>query len=212
MKPLHVLILILALSETSLGRPVQPNPETERRPSFTWKKYLPTIGAIGIIGSLIALVFFGTRHDEAYNAIDTIDRLKHNPKLQALPEEDREYLFNTRIQHIGKEEGMHEETREDLEDNDVFHGLPLSRKMPETTGMKRPAIKKLLSVHKKLEKGEKKIKEAQLSLYLAKAEEKTARLAAGEIIASDWKNAVDKAMGISPEPESEKSVENLRTV
>jgi len=199
MKPLHVLILILALSETSLGRPVQPNPETERRPSFTWKKYLPTIGAIGIIGSLIALVFFGTRHDEAYNAIDTIDRLKHNPKLQALPEEDREYLFDTRIQYIGKESGMEEESRENLDNDDIFHGLPLSRDMPDTTGMKRSAIKKLVSIHKKLEKGEKKIMQAQQSVHSAKAEERTARFAAGEIIATDWKEAVKQAVGRSSE-------------
>jgi len=199
MKPLHVLILILALSETSLGRPVQPNPETERRPSFTWKKYLPTIGAIGIIGSLIALVFFGTRHDEAYNAIDTIDRLKHNPKLQALPEEDREYLFNTRIQYIGNENGMEEDSRENLEDDDIFYGLPLSRDMPDTTGMKRAAIKKLVSIHKKLEKGEKKIMEAQQSVHSAKDEERTARFAAGEIIATDWKEAVKQAVGRSSE-------------
>ena len=199
MKPLHVLILILALSETSLGRPVQPNPETERRPSFTWKKYLPTIGAIGIIGSLIALVFFGTRHDEAYNAIDTIDRLKHNPKLQALPEEDREYLFNTRIQYIGNENGMEEDSRENLEDDDIFYGLPLSRGMPDTTGMKRSAIKKLVSIHKKLEKGEKKIMQAQQSVHSDKAEERTARFAAGEIIATDWKEAVKQAVGRSSE-------------
>jgi hypothetical protein len=206
MKPLHALILILALSETSLGRPVQPNPETESRPSFAWKKYLPTIGAIGIIGSLIALVFFGTRHDEAYNAIDTIDRLKHNPKLQALQEEDREYLFDTRIQYIGKENGMEEESRENLEDGDIFHGLPLSRDMPDTTGMKRSAIKKLLGVHKKLEKGEKKIMEAQQSVHSAKDEERTARFAAGEIIATDWKEAVKQAVGHSSEPQSENNI------
>ena len=206
MKHLHALILILALSETSLGRPVQPNPETESRPSFAWKKYLPTIGAIGIVGSLIALVFFGTRHDEAYNAIDTIDRLRHNPKLQALPEEDQEYLFDTRIQYIGKENGMEEESRENLEDGDTFHGLPLLRDMPDTTGMKRSTIKKLLSVHKKLEKGEKKIMEAQQLVHSAKDEERTARFAAGEIIATDWKEAVKQALDPSSEPQSENSI------
>jgi|SRR5277367_444277 hypothetical protein len=206
MKHLHALILILALSETFLAHPVPANPETERRRTIAWKKYLPTVGVIGTIGSLFAIIFLGTRHDEAYNAIDTVDRLKDNPKVQALPEEDRDYLFNTRIQYIGKEKEMQEDSREDLEDYDVFHGLPLTREMPDTTGMRRSAIKKLLSVHKKLEKGEAKIKAAQESVLSAEAEERTARFAAGEIIATGWKEAVEKATASRPETERENGV------
>lgn len=193
MKPLQALVLILALSETLLARPILPQPDIEHRPSFPWKKYLRTIGAIGIIGSLFALVFLGTKHDEAYNAIDSLDRLKNDPKVVALSEEQREYLLNGRIQHIGREMDLIDMKREEIEGNDFLLGFPVSTDMPDTTGMRKSAVKKLVSVHKKAAKAEEKLKEAKKRVDEAKREEAHTRIAACEIIATDWNPAVKQA-------------------
>jgi len=193
MKPLQTLVLILALSETLLARPIPSQPNTEYRPSFPWKRYLPTIGAIGVIGSLFALVLLGTKHNEAYNTIESVDRLKHDPKVAALPPEDREYLFS-RIQHIGREKDLPEEQREEMEGNDYLHGFPASIEMPGTTGMGKSAIKKISSVYRKLAKAEEKLGQAKIDVDLARKEETNRRWEAGEMIATEWRNAVDEAL------------------
>jgi hypothetical protein len=44
--------------------------------NILWEKYLPTIGAVGILGALASLVFFGTHVDQKYQSLQT-EAAKH---------------------------------------------------------------------------------------------------------------------------------------
>ena len=88
---------------------------------------------------------------------------------------------------------MWEGRREELEGNDLLHGIPVTREMPDTTGMDKAAVKKLLRVHEKLEKEEVKLKHAVQEVRKAKIEELMSRKNAAEIIGKDWREAVERA-------------------
>jgi hypothetical protein len=76
MKFLVSLLYLLAITK---GLQASPTPiDRERNEISTrslWdillEKYLPTIGAVGIVGTLAGLVFFGTHVDQKYQRLQT---------------------------------------------------------------------------------------------------------------------------------------------
>lgn len=73
------LLYLLAIAK---GLQASPTPLDRERNEVSssslwnilWEKYLPTIGAVGILGTLAGLVFFGTHVDQNYQSLETEER------------------------------------------------------------------------------------------------------------------------------------------
>jgi pimeloyl-CoA synthetase len=191
------LLVILAFADSLLAVPIP-----RERKSVSWKKFVPTIAAVAIVGSVLGLVFLGTKADEAYNSIQTAELADTQSKLFTLNKEDRGYLM-LRKEHVAEEVAPEDaELREGQDMVLGFHKL----EMIDTEGMDRAKIREVrkaylatkqafdkaadaVSLKKKLEN---EVKEAT-----AKADR--AKLEATVLWGVDWRNAVNKAKEAAPD-------------
>jgi hypothetical protein len=188
MKVFVPLLFIFTFSDILLAYPI-PESQNKRSISIPWKKYLPTLGAVGLVGTLAAIIFLGTKADEAYKAVKTVEQSEADAKFLALPVEDQVY-FMKRMQSLGKvAPGQSEEK---LEAQDLIHGWP-KLEMPETAGMDKSTRRELEAVHRKLEIALNEVATTQENLKKAETEVSNAQFSAGVLALTEWRQALKKA-------------------
>lgn len=201
---LHI-VLLLSLFEGFFALPI-PNAAKPRQnflSKFQWKKYLPIVGTIGILGAAGAVYFIGTKADEAIAAIQKVQTDPMHGKYLMLSEGEREYV-EKRAKLFGEE--LDERGKAIVEFTDKVHGWP-KLEMPDTTGMAERDVRQLKAAYKRLDKAMKKIEKAKAkeSEVNEQKEEvferrRKAQMHAAIIAATDWKEAVTKAREQSVAP------------
>lgn len=199
MKFVISIVILLALSETLLARPI-PDSDRRRSVSIPWRKYLPTLGAIGLIGTLAGLVFLGTKADEAFKSAKVVTESETDARYQSLSPKDRNYLL-IRMGSLGEE--LPKSDRESREVYDKMNGWP-EMEMPDVSGMDRATRKEIKSKYRKLESAMNKVallqesvQKATDTLKRAEVNHTEAKYVAAVIAATEWKEALDKATGQS---------------
>ena len=197
-----LFFLILVLSDTGFARPI-PNDIRRRSISIQWRKYLPTLGALGILGGLVGLIVLGTKADEAYNAAKVVTESEAEVRFSSLSPNTQEYLVR-RLEFIG-EKNLPQSQKESVEAQDLLHGWPPSE-MPDTRGMDRSTRQKLKSAFKNYQRAMGKVEitqklkdKALVTADQADTEHKEAKFHAALIAATEWKEAYEKAKGQLPE-------------
>jgi hypothetical protein len=195
MRHLSHFLLIFVLSQSVLSRPL-PIQDAGWRPKISWRQWIPTLGAVGILGGIIGIVFLGTKADEAYKAAEVVKDSEITAKYSSLPTRER-IIISQREGYIGKE--LSREEAKMVEVWDITHGWP-DIEMPDSTGMNRAARKELGSVHRKLQNAVNTAILAQEERQKTSTEAEKARKQmyeaqhnAAVIIATDWKSALRKA-------------------
>jgi len=199
MKFILALLCLLATADTLWAHPIPAESKGQRRGiSIPWRKIIPPVGTLAIIGGLAGLVYLGTKADEAYAALKTLDESEFEAKYQSLDSQDQVYL-DTRSQYIGRR--LTEEEKATLAEMDEKHGWP-NMEMPDTRKMNQEDKHMLEKVHgrlrhalEKLERTNQSMAKAVLNAERAKAEQHEAQLQAAVIAATDWKQALHKVQG-----------------
>ena len=193
------LMCLLSLFETIFSLPIEG--VSERQPSSTsisWKRFLPTIGTLGLLASLIGIVVLGTRADEAYKAMKMVEKSTVDAKYFSLPFSEQNYVVR-RMEFIGKD--MSEDEREQMEGEDLLHGWP-PFEMPDTSQMGKAtknalktAYKSLKSAIHEVDKAEEKVQDTMRQVEAAVRDKKQAQYLAAVVAATEWKDALAKAKG-----------------
>ena len=197
-----LFFLILALSDTIFARPI-PNDINRRSISIPWRKYLPTLGALGILGGLVGLIILGTKADEAYKSAKIVTESEAETRYSSLTPNTQEYLLQ-RLEFIG-EKNLPQSKKEDIEAQDLLHGWPPS-KMPDMRGMDRSTRRELKSAFQNYQRAMGKVEiiqelkdKALKTVAQADIEHKEAQYHAALIAATEWKEAYEKAKAQIPE-------------
>jgi hypothetical protein len=195
MKLFCKIVILLSLSEAFFALPI-PNADRRRSISIPWRKYLPTIGALGLLGSLAALTFLGTKADEVFKSRKMLRDGETEAKFASLPPGEQNY-FVYRMSMLGQE--LTPSLKESTQAMDQANGWP-KLEMPDLSGLDRATRKEIKSKYGKLqdamnkvaltqESREKAVAEAQLaeSIY------RNAQYEAAVIARMEWKEALGKA-------------------
>jgi hypothetical protein len=194
MRTIFPFILFLTLSKACLGIPIgDENKLTRRSVSSSWKKYLPFIGTVGLLGGLAGIVILGTKADETYKAAQVIEAGKITAEYMALPANQQTYLDSRKVS-IGKE--LSDEQRNQLMAEDRMFGWP-SMEMPDTKGLDLKSRQILQSAHKKLQTAIDKASVTQRQADNINQQLKAAQFKAAVMAATEWKQALD---GVKPRP------------
>ena len=190
------ILLLLALSKAVFARPVT-NSIHRQSTSIPWRKYLPTLGALGIVGSLVGLIFLGTKADEAYKSAKVVTESEANARYSTLTPDTREYLLQ-RLEFIG-EKNLPQWQKDDIAEDDLLHGWPPAE-MPDTHGMDRSTRRELTLAYQNFQKAMGKVEIAQElkdkafnTAVQAGNKHKEAQYHAALIAATEWKDAYEKA-------------------
>lgn len=156
---------------------------------------MPTLGALGILGGLVGLIFLGTKADEAYKSAKVVTESEAEVKFSSLTPDTREYLVQ-RLDFIGEKN-----LPQHIETHDLLYGWPPSE-MPDTHGMDKSTRQELKSAFKNYQRAMGKVEitqelkdKALVRIALAKLEHKEAQYHAALIAATEWKEAYEKAKG-----------------
>ena len=156
---------------------------------------MPTLGALGILGGLVGLIFLGTKADEAYKSAKVVTESEAEVKFSSLTPDTREYLVQ-RLDFIGEKN-----LPQHIETHDLLYGWPPSE-MPDTHGMDKSTRQELKSAFKNYQRAMGKVEitqelkdKALVRTALAKIEHKEAQYHAALIAATEWKEAYEKAKG-----------------
>lgn len=180
-------IFVLTLSNVCSGLPVPD--ETESKSVFSaWKKYLPLIGTVGLLGGLAGIVFLGTKADEAYKASHAVEDAQKSVEYMSLPAQQQSYL-DMRKASIGQD--LTPEERNQLAEQDKQWGWP-SMEMPDTSGLDGKSRKALQSAYRKLQTEVDKASQTQRQLNHVSQELKAAQFQAAMITATEWKQALEQ--------------------
>ena len=196
MKLSFLLLILLSLSDAAWSRPL---PTMGRKSiSIPWKKYLPTLGAIGLLGSIVGIVFLGTKADGAFRTIKTLKTTEAETLYLSLPAKDQNYLIQ-RMSYIG--ESLKDEEKDQVEAQDLIHGWP-KMEMPDTKGLNKSTRRELKSIYGRLKNALDKVattkqthQEATEAASAAEKENREAQYHAALIAATDWKKALEQAKG-----------------
>src|SRR5437762_14193897 len=127
------ILLLLALSKAVFAQPV-PNSIHPQSISIPWRKYLPTLGALGIVGSLVGLIFLGTKADEAYKSAKVVTESEADARYSTLTPDTQKYLLQ-RLEFIG-EKNLPQRQKDDIAADDLLHGWPPAE-MPDIRSEER---------------------------------------------------------------------------
>jgi hypothetical protein len=191
------LLVILALADSLHAVPIP-----SERKSVSWQKYIPFIGAVAIVGSLLGLVILGTKADEAYNSMRSVKLAETQSKLLTLPADEKQYLME-RKQHLAEKVGPEDaELREGQDMLLGFHKL----EMIDTKGMDRAKAREVRKTYWATKQAFDKAAEAvdikkklEKEMHEAEAKADSAKLQATILWGVDWRNAVNKAKETAPE-------------
>lgn len=196
-----VILLLLSLSEVLFALPIS-NAERRRSISIPWRKYLPTIGALGLIGSLAGLVFLGTKADEVFKSGKMLRDSEREAKFASLPPEEQNYLV-TRMSLLGEE--LSPSLKESTRALDEANGWP-NLEMPDLSGLDRATRKEIKSKYRKFQGAMNKIALTHESRDKAVAEAeraeniyRNAQYEAAVIARTEWKEALGKAKVLQKE-------------
>lgn len=193
-------IFLLCISELSFARPIpsEKSHEGKKGISIPWRRVIPPLGAVALLGSLAGIVYLGTKADEAYASLKTIDESEATAKYLSLPTNDQRYMEH-RLEYIGRTLGPEEKAM--LTKLDEEHGWP-TMEMPDTAKMNEEDRRMLQNVYGKLKHAIDKVKKTDESTVkaifnaeAAKAERREARYHAALIAATDWKEALERVQG-----------------
>src|SRR5204862_5610666 len=109
----------------------------------------PTLGALGIVGSLVGLIFLGTKADEAYKSAKVVTESEADARYSTLTPDSQEYLLQ-RLEFIG-EKNLPQRQKDDIAADDLLHGWPPAE-MPDTRGMDRSKRRELRSAYQNFQK------------------------------------------------------------
>jgi hypothetical protein len=189
MRTTFAVILFLTLSKACAGIPIGVDNKLENRPtSSLWKKYLPIIGTVGLLGGLAGIVILGTKADEAYKAAKIVEAGKTTAEYMALPTDQQMYL-DTRKTSIGKE--LSDEQRNQIMAEDKMFGWP-SMEMPDTKDLDRKSRRTLQSAYKKLQTAIDKASANQRQVDNINQQLKAAQFNAAVTAATEWKQALEQ--------------------
>jgi hypothetical protein len=187
-------IFVLTLSKVCSGLPIPD--ETKSKSMFSvWKKYLPLIGTLGLLGGLAGIVFLGTKADEAYKAAHAVEDAQKSVEYMSLPLQQQSYL-DMRKASIGQD--LTPEERKLLAEQDKQWGWP-SMEMPDTSSLDRKSRKTLQSAYRKLQTEVNKASETQKQLNHVSQELNAAQFQAAVTAATEWKQALDQVKAKSTE-------------
>jgi hypothetical protein len=199
MKVTLLVWFLLSTADLLYALPI-PNQQQNRKGaiSIPWRKIIPPLGAVGLLGGLAGLVYLGTKADEAYAALKTLDESEFQAKYQSLDPREQAYLDN-RKQFIGIT--LSPEQKESLKDMDERFGWP-TMKMPDTHKISEEDKRLLQGVYGRLRHALEKVDrthetttKAILNAEIAKAEQREAQMQAAVIAATDWKQALNQVQG-----------------
>ena len=122
------LLILLALTDAAVARPIP-----RQREPFDWRKYLPTLGTITLLGGLAGIVFLGTKADDTYRSIKVVDNAEDVAKFSVLPPAEQEYI-RLRMGYF-KGPKMSPEELEKVEQQDLAHGWPQINNVDTTREM-----------------------------------------------------------------------------
>jgi hypothetical protein len=187
MKPLLALLFLFTLSDTLLALPIPQPPQQDDRPSFSWKKYFPFLGVLGVIGTGALIAFGIHKANEAHEAHQILNPEFTSSKLEPVV---RNYLNR----YIGSEtpEKWDENQKKQREaDEELAKAFVVE--MPDLTGMDMGMRKELEREHKKVEMAMEKVDAAikwreKQEMALRDEEAKV-----GVIVATDWREALAEA-------------------
>jgi hypothetical protein len=191
-------ILLLGIYQTVFGLPIPADSEPQQKAvsKFQWKKYLPIIGTIGLLGAVGSIYFIGSKTDQAFAAIKKIKSDPVHGKYLTLSEEERDYV-EVRAKLFGQD--LDEGDKTITETEDQRHGWP-KLEMPETEGMEKGVVRELERVYAKLDKAIKKVEKAKENERVIEKQRdevfdrrRKTQLHAAIIAATEWKQAVNKA-------------------
>ena len=202
MKFLFHIVILLGLFDSLLALPVPADKAPGRKTvsKFQWKNYLPILGTAGLLGVIGAITFIGNKADQAFSAIKKVQSHPGYARYLMLPEKDRDYV-ESRAEVFGQD--LTERQKEITEFMDKMHGWP-KLEMPDTTGLDKEAARELKAAYVKLDKAMKKVEKARENENLLEKKKdevsdrrRKAQLQAAIIVATDWKEALNKAKGHS---------------
>ena len=186
MKLLCIILIILTFSDTIFAI------------SIPWRKYLPILGTVGVLGGLLGVIFLGTKADEAYKAAQVVTGSEADAKFLSLSPEEQKYVL-LRMEKIGA--NLSQDEKAILEAFDMRHGWPRAE-MPETSGMDKSVQKELKSMYHKVQKAMDKVERTKKIVDKVEAnslavnkEHKEAQYNAALILGTDWKQACERAKG-----------------
>jgi hypothetical protein len=189
MRTIFPIILLLTLSKACAGIPIGDMNELERRStSGLWKKYLPLIGTVGLLGGLAGIVILGTKADEAYKVAKVIEAGKTTAEYMALPVDQQMYL-DSRKESIGKE--LTDEQQNQIMAEDKMFGWP-SMEMPDMRALDVKSRRTLQSAYKKLQTAIDKVSVTQRQADNINQQLKTAQFNAAVTAATEWKQALEE--------------------
>ena len=197
MKLAFFILVFSALSETLYARPIPEN-APQKSISISWRKYLPTLGALGLLGGLVSLVILGTTVDEAYKSAEIVTKSEAEARYNSLPPNSQAYLLQ-RMSALGEE--MPKPLTESLEKLDARNGWP-KMEMPDLSSMDKVTKNEIKSKYRTLQKAMNKVdvtremrgKAADLADKALRAHQK-AQFDAALIAGTEWREILEQAKG-----------------
>jgi len=190
MKPLLALLFLLTLSDTLLALPIPRPPQQDDRPSFSWKKYFPFLGALGVIGTAGLLAFGIHKANEVHEAHQIL-----NPEFT--PSKLEPVLKNYLNRYIGSEmpekcdESNETQNKQRVADEELAKAFVVE--MPDLTGMDVGTRRKLEREHEKVEMAMEKVDAAIKWRERQEMALRDEQAKVGVIVATDWREALAEA-------------------
>jgi len=190
MKPLLALFFLLTLSDTLLALPIPRPPQQDDRPSFSWRKYFPFLGALGVIGTGALLALAIHKANEAHEAHQILNPEFTSSKMEPV-------LKNYLHRYIGSEipqkwdESNENQKKQRQADENLAKAFVVE--MPDLTGMDVGMRKELEREHKKVEMAMEKVDAAIKWREKQEMALRDEQAKVGVIVATDWKEALAEA-------------------
>jgi TPP-dependent indolepyruvate ferredoxin oxidoreductase alpha subunit len=193
MNLLHLSILLLITILHPLN--AQPIPSSSSPQSFSLRRYLPTLGSLAILATLSGIVVLGTKADQAYESLKTLEKSDAVMKYNLLSPEERKYLCE-RMKAI--EVPISEEERSKIEMMDKEVGWP-KVEMPDLGGVSTDVRREVEGVYTRLTKALEKVgtleeinRSTRQRLERTTRELEQAQLDAAFLLATEWKQILQK--------------------
>jgi hypothetical protein len=194
MKPLFSVVFVLAILDP-LSVHARPIPAAD--PPSRLLRWLPTLGPLGLLGSLFAIVLLGNKADEAYSAVQTLEWNKPTDPvitayMETLSTADnlRPWKYwKARKEFLGREKYLDE----DLTGADLEFGVPGTTEKPDVTGMDDETRKNVLKTWGDMVKSRREAEEAVKAEVKARKDVDFAQKNAAVTIVTELIPAFEKA-------------------